>query len=87
MIFDTRVHGIPCLCRVTHFRPYEPADLSGHPDNATAPIGSEFEYQILDKRGRYAPWLERYLTSQDNTRLEEEFLLEVRAEDYRYPHF
>jgi hypothetical protein len=82
MIFDTKVHGIPCQCEVTHYRSYKPAFIEGPPENAEPAIPSEFEYNILDKRGRRALWLEKYLTPADNDRLLNEFQLEVRAEDY-----
>lgn len=89
MIFNTKVHGIPCQCEVTHYIPYKPADLSGHPDRWSAPEGGEFEFNILTTKGKPAPWLERYLTDQDNDRLYQEFLrhaeqqyFNTRLEDY-----
>lgn len=85
MIFTTRVHGIPCQCRITHYRTSEPAYLEGSPDNWTAPVDAEFEFDILDQRGRPAPWLEKYLNDDDTQRLYEEFRLEVKSEDYLEP--
>jgi hypothetical protein len=37
--------------------------------DADPPESAEFDFEILDKRGRKAPWLEKYLTSADVTRL------------------
>lgn len=83
MIFETRVNRIPCQCKVTHYRPPEPMRVYG-PGMADAdpPIDAEFEFIILDRKGRPAPWLEKYVGPDDNQRLLEEFHLEVKAEDY-----
>lgn len=82
MIFDTRVQGIPCLCEVTHYVPYIPAKLTGHPDTWMPPEDGEFEFRIRDRKGNLAPWLETKLTQADKERLWEEFLIERRAEEY-----
>lgn len=85
MIFDTKIHGIPCQCEVTHYVPYTPANLNGHPDNWTPPEGGEFEFNILDRNGRSAPWLERYVTDKDNDRLYREFLdIVTKAQDHYF---
>lgn len=68
-MFDTRVAGIPCKCQVV----------------APSWDGKEittdtFNYRILDRRGRPAPWLEKKLTPQDSERLLDEFLLDLAAE-------
>jgi len=75
MIFETTVHGIPCQCQVTAWSPSLPMRVygSGYGD-AEPPEPEEFEFQILDRRGRQAPWLGRYLTVSDSNRLKQEFL-------------
>jgi hypothetical protein len=91
MRFNTKLHGIPCQCDVTHYRPGEAAYTEGHPDRWEPAIDPEFEFDILDTRGRQAPWLERYLTKEDHQRLYEEFKQELyittRAEDYEHRCF
>lgn len=71
--FDTKVAGIPCICEVTAYRPAVPDRISGRWEDAEQGSDSEFEFNILDRRGRRAPWLERKLTDKDHERLEEEW--------------
>lgn len=56
--FDFRVSGIPCFVCVTHYEPYVPANLSGHPDNWSPPEYGEIEFELYDRRGYRAKWLE-----------------------------
>ena len=79
--FHTRVHGIPCLCDVTFYSPGAPMRITGWGfGDAEPPETGEFEYQILDRRGRHAPWLEAKLVEADDDRLLEEYLaLQNRA--------
>lgn len=85
MIFDTRVNNIPCQCKVLEYSPYVPLRVYGPDINeATPPEGETFDCIILDRRGRKAPWLEKYLTPADSDRLLEEFLLTRRAEEYGF---
>lgn len=74
MEFETRVAGIPCICKVTYFSPGAPGRYSGPPEDCYPEEPVEFEFEILDSRGRPAEWLERKLTDQDSDRLCEEFL-------------
>jgi len=75
MIFDTRVAGIPCQCEVLEYSEGLPMRITGWGfGDADPPEPGEFEYQILDRRGRYARWLEDKLTDDDDERLEREFL-------------
>lgn len=73
--FKTRVAGIPCLCEVTHYAEEVPMRITGSGfGDADPPEYEEFEYQIRDRRGRLAPWLERKLTEDDDLRLKREYL-------------
>ncbi len=60
--------GLPCLARVTHYAPFRPATWSAPAE------GHEVEFEILDRRGMPAPWLERRLTPQDLAEIEGELL-------------
>ncbi len=81
MSFPTRVAGIPCRCEVTHYSRPAPMLVTGWGfGDAEPPETGEFEYQILDRRGRHAPWLEAKLVEADDDRLLEEYLaLQNRA--------
>ena len=76
MIFDTRVNGIPCLCQVLDYSPYIPAYGNFAPELIT------FDYAILDRHSKPAPWLEKYLTDADTDRLLEEYQIMQKAEYY-----
>lgn len=70
--FDTRVNGIPCQCRVVDYSSEVPSVFRfgmWHP-----PEPQVFDYEILDRRGRKAPWLERYLDDDVSMRLLSEFI-------------
>lgn len=73
--FRTTVSGIPCLCEVLTYSEALPMRITGTGfGDADPPEPGEFEYRILDRRGRYAEWLERKLTDEDDERLEDEYL-------------
>ena len=66
---ETRISGIPCLVEVTYFfrqKPLGPScdsdwDCHGYTD---------IEFEVLDRRGRPAPWLVRKMTESDKERIE-----------------
>lgn len=55
--FEARVCGIPCIIRVTYWEAYLPAIIRADPGDSHPPEGGEGEWEILDRRGRPAPWL------------------------------
>ncbi len=63
--FDTRVCGIPCIVRVTYWEPYLPAKVSGPPEYCYPAEGGCGDWEILDSRGRPAPWLEKKMLEAD----------------------
>ena len=74
MTFMTTVAGIPCRCRVTFYSHGAPMRTTGwgygdcDPDEP-----EEFEFDILDRRGYPAAWLEQKLTDGDYDRLLSEY--------------
>lgn len=68
---DTHIQGIPCQILVTH-----QANVKGssRADNPWDYYGyTELEYDVLDRRGYPAPWLERKMTDKDRERIEQEW--------------
>lgn len=74
MEIETTVAGIPCLAKVTHFHRQAPWRGGAH----TAPSDvdyygfTECEFQICDRRGRPALWLENKMGVEDVDRITEE---------------
>ena len=59
---DIRVAGIPCIVAVTHFECVK-GSFSYHAASDMDYHGyTECEFEVLDRKGRRAPWLERKLT-------------------------
>jgi hypothetical protein len=75
MIFNTRVGGIPCKCEVTHYSTGSPMRVYGSGmGDCEPPEPEEFEYQLLDRKGYRAEWLDRFVTAQLNQQLLSEFV-------------
>lgn len=60
---ETKVCGIPCIVGVIGYEDYKPAHISGRPEECYTAEGGYGEYNILDRRGYRAKWLERKITS------------------------
>jgi hypothetical protein len=69
---DTRVAGIPCLIGVVEFSYSEPDRSADNPYDYYG--GAEMAWEVLDRKGRKAPWLERKLTDADRARIEQEIM-------------
>lgn len=76
---EATVQGIPCLVKVTHFSPGRPGRYHGPAEDCYPDEDPEFSYDILDRRGRPAPWLARKATDADHERISE-LILEAVAE-------
>ena len=77
---ESRVAGIPCLIGVTDFSSVR-GSYSYHADSDMDYYGyTESEWVVLDSRGRPAAWLERKLTDDDRSRIEQE-VAEAMSED------
>ena len=62
---ETRIAGIPCLIGVTSYG--RPAYTAGAPENCDP--GDCAEYDVLDMRGRPAPWIVQKMKMADITRI------------------
>lgn len=61
MIFSTWINRIPCQCHVLYYAPKVRAAWVGVADSHP-PESEEFEYEILDRDGNRARWLEKMIT-------------------------
>ena len=59
--FETRIGGIPCGIRVTHYLPslgwVQHKGAGCGPGDCDAPEYEDIEYKVLDRRGYPAPWI------------------------------
>lgn len=70
MKFRDRVAGIPCQVRVTYYHPGADMRITGSGfGDCDPPEPEEFEFDLLDRNGARAPWLEEKLTDEDTDRL------------------
>ena len=71
--FESHVAGIPCKVRVTYSTPYIPESFNGPAE------GGDFEFELLDRKGYRAKWLEAKLTDDDYWRLQDEYEQYLRS--------
>lgn len=76
--FATRVSGIPCTIKILRYESV-PDNLNGHPDSWYEGW-EECEYQICDRNGQPAEWLERKATKADHAQIESEIAAHVSCE-------
>lgn len=67
--FESRIAAIACLIEVTHYVPAVEACRQGHPDDWMPGEPAELEFQVCDRQGRIANWLERKLTEGECERI------------------
>ena len=83
--FESRVCGIPCIIRVKYWEVYIPAQRSGPPERCYPEEGGEGDWEILDRKGRPAVWLERKMTQSDHNRLDREIFNHMENQN-EYDH-
>ena len=71
---ETSVAGIPCQARMTYYAPADPGRTYGPPEDCWPPEPAVVDFDVLDRRGRAAPWLERKLSVDDIARIEGELI-------------
>jgi hypothetical protein len=69
---ESRVAGIPCIIGVTEYESVK-GSYSYHAASDWDYHGyTDCSFEVCDRRGRPAPWLERKLTDKDSSRIESE---------------
>jgi hypothetical protein len=66
---EHRVAGIPCLIGVISYE--------SEPQTWDDPGCTDMEWEILDRRGRPAPWLERKVTDKEQSSIEDAIYQEM----------
>lgn len=68
----TTIAGIRCEVEVLHIFVKKPDPGADNPDDFHG--WREVEFNVCDKRGRPAPWLETLMTDAEKRRIEDEIL-------------
>ena len=63
-LYAFRVRGIPCLIRVTDYS-YQRSDHRCTDSDVDYHGFEDVDFEVLDQRGRPAPWLERKMSASD----------------------
>ena len=79
MIFDSHIQGIPCEIEVTSYAPIVHSCRSLDPRRDSYDPG-EFEFEVRDRRGYAAPWLEAKMTQEDRQRIEDEHAMHLEQD-------
>jgi hypothetical protein len=82
--YDITVAGIPAIARVTDYTPADPGNPWGPIDRCCPAEPAVLEFELLDRRGRPAPWLERKADATRGERDRIEGLLLDRMQDDPY---
>jgi hypothetical protein len=69
---ETHISGIPCLIAVTNYKRVKGSFSRNAPSDMDYHGYTESEWEVCDRRGRPAPWLERKLDDAARDRIEEE---------------
>lgn len=78
---ETRIAGIPCRVELTHCFVQKP--LGPRCDSDLDCYGyADVEFDVLDRNGRPAPWLERKMSDSERSEIEGLLLEEVQDEWY-----
>ena len=70
IVISCKVSGIPCQAELISYAPFRD-NRRGHIDSWLPDDPAEMEFQILDRKGRYAEWLERKMTDEERWKIEE----------------
>ena len=81
---STTAAGIPCRIRILSYTPADPGRLFGPPEHCWPPAPEEMEWELRDRRGYPAPWLERKLTQSERAAIEQEIADWMKEEEADY---
>jgi hypothetical protein len=80
---EIRIAGIPALAGITHFVHVPPFSGSSHMcDSSDDYYGyTEVEWDVLDRKGRPAPWLEKKLTAKEKFQIETDLIATLKSRE------
>ena len=84
---ETTISGIPCQVECTYYNYTKPwrGAIQDCPSDWDYYGGTEIEFEVFDRKGYKAAWLERKLTQEDIERIELELLKDMQPDPDDYP--
>lgn len=79
MMFDYKLDGIPCIIKILNWEPYVPGFIGGPPERCYESEGGYGDFDILDRRGKKALWLEKKMTPEIQADIERQ-MFEIMEE-------
>lgn len=87
-MIEARISGIPCLIQVGRCNtvPLWKGSARTAPSEMDYRGGAEVEFTVCDQKGRPAPWLERKMSDNEKTTIEELIIADHKGveDDRRY---
>ena len=71
---NSTIKGIPCIINVTYYHHCKGSQSYNAPSDLDYYGFTEIEFDVLDRKGYKAPWLERKLTEDEIERIEREIV-------------
>lgn len=79
---DFKVCGIPCQIEVLSYDPIAHGRFGGRPEDCYPDEGGESEWQLLDRNGYRAKWLENKMTDADREAVEQKVMDYMEGRKY-----
>lgn len=74
-MIETTICGIPCQVEITSIDGrFVPAKINADPNSCYEAEYPEIYFDVLDRKGYKAPWLERKMSDRERERIEGELL-------------
>lgn len=80
-LFETQIQGIPCQIDVTDCTVVKGSYSYNAPSDWDYYGYTEFDFEVYDRKGYPAAWLERKMTDDDRGRIQEEYMTSMK-DDY-----
>lgn len=80
--FDYRACGIPCIVRVVNYESFRPARVHGPVEDCYASEGGMGDWELLDRNGRRAEWLECKLNDREREAIDDAIFERMECRRY-----
>jgi hypothetical protein len=78
---ETMIGGHHCYASVVHYRPGDPGNISGPPENCYPPEPPELDFHILDMQGKRSKRLEAMMTDEEWEDIYDALILKIQSRE------